>query len=359
MTERPILGLQLLAVSRFVVLGSALGSVFGYLNYLIIGQQQPETTIGWGVIAGFMIGATVGCIEVFVFFGRMRRASYVRLSVLRTLVYSATFVTWLTVGNAFRVAEARDVGLLDAAAFYVLGEDRFIRDFLFTVTTAIIFIWILQAAQLQRGRDVFNFVLGKYHRPQEVESVFLFVDLTSSTTMAERLGHLTYSAFLQDFFYDVNMAVLVTRGGIYQYVGDEVIVTWPLALGTDKARCVECFFAILDRVEANKKHYLEQYGLYPRFRGGLHGGPAVVTWVGEIKKEIVYHGDVLNTAARIQAEAKGGPYECLISGELLGQMKLPEQFAAEPVGEVELRGKEDPLPLFGLARRGRPPTQHL
>jgi adenylate cyclase len=162
------------------------------------------------------------------------------------------------------------------------------------------------------------------------------------------LGHLTYSAFLQDFFFDVNMAALTWRGEIYQYVGDEVIVSWPTKIGTDEARCVRCFFDMSDIVEKRRDEYMERYGVCPSFRGGMHGGTVVVTWVGEIKKEIVYHGDVLNTASRIQAESKSGPFSCLVSGELLDQLTLPAEFTATPVGEVALRGKERALPLFGL-----------
>jgi adenylate cyclase len=97
---------------------------------------------------------------------------------------------------------------------------------------------------------------------------------------------------------------------------------------------------------------MEKYGVHPLFRGGVHGGPVVVTWVGEIKKEIVYHGDVLNTAARIQGESKSGRFALLASGELLGQLTLPKGLTATPVGEVALRGRGEPLLLFGLERAG-------
>ena len=351
MTRTSTLRLKLMAVTRFSVIGLVVGTAIGYVNFLII-DAQPETTIGWGVISGLAIGAIVGGMEVFVFFGRMRRAPFLGLLATRVLTYTATFVVGLTAANAARLSEARGFTWGEAARFYLLDEGVFVRDFLLVTVAAVVFVWILQASQLQRGRDVFNFIIGRYHHPQEMERVFLFVDLTSSTTIAETLGHLTYSAFLQDFFFDVNMAVLPWKGEIYQYVGDEVTISWPMEMGTDQARCVQCFFAIIDTVEARKDEYISRYGVYPTFRGGMHGGSVVVTWVGEIKKEIVYHGDVLNTAARIQGESKSGPFSFLASGELLGQLTLPEGFTAAPVGEVALRGKEGTLPLFGLERTG-------
>ncbi len=343
-----MLRLNLIRVVRFALLGLVVGGMLGYINFLIV-DAQPGANILWGLLAGFMIGATVGTMEVFVFFGRMRHTSFRQLLALRLLVYIATLSVWLTAANAYRLAEARDTTMMEAARFYIL-DGPFRRDFLLVSVASLVLIWVLQASQLQRSRDVFNFILGRYHTPQESEMVFLFVDLTASTSIAEDLGHLRYSAFLQDFFFDLNTAVLPWRGIVYQYVGDQVIIVWPWKVATDRARCIECFFAMQDTVEANRQRYIESYGICPEFKGGLHGGIAVVTWVGEIKKEIVYHGDVLNTAARIQGHAKDSPYPCVASGELLAGLTLPEGFESTEVGEVTLRGKDRALDLHGLKR---------
>ena len=348
MPASPMLRLNLQRVARFALFGLGVGGLMGYVNFLIV-DAQPAANILWGLLAGFMIGSTIGATEVFVFFGRMRRMSFRRLSIARVGVYTATLSVWITAANAYRLAGARSTTMIEAAGFYVF-DGPFKRDFLLVTVASLLFIWILQASQLQRGRDVLNFILGRYHTPQESEMVFLFVDLTASTSIAEDLGHLRYSAFLQDFFFDLNIAVLPWRGVVYQYVGDQVIIVWPWQAATDNARCVECFFAMLDTVEANRERYIESYGICPRFKGGLHGGTAVVTWVGEIKKEIVYHGDVLNTAARIQHHAKENPYPCVASGELLENLTLPAGYSATDVGEVVLKGKEGALALCGLDR---------
>ena len=340
--------LNLVRVVRFGLIGLLVGGLIGYVNFLIV-DAQPGANILWGLLAGFMIGSTVGTMEVFVFFGRLRRSSFRRLLILRLLVYTATLSVWLTAANAYRLAEARDTTMTEAARFYLM-EGPFRRDFMLVTVASLLFIWVLQASQLQRSQDVFNFILGRYHTPQESKMVFLFVDLTASTSIAEDLGHLRYSAFLQDFFFDLDTAVLAWRGTVYQYVGDQVIIVWPWKVATDQARCVECFFAMQNAVEANRQRYIDSYGICPEFKGGLHGGIAVVTWVGEIKKEIVYHGDVLNTAARIQGHAKGSRFSCVASGELLAGLTLPEGFGSADVGEVTLRGKDTALDLHGLER---------
>jgi len=89
-----------------------------------------------------------------------------------------------------------------------------------------------------------------------------------------------------------------------------------------KAQCVRCFFLMQRSIEARKYSYLRQYGHYPRFKAGLHCGRVVATWVGKVKRKIVYHGDVLNTTARIQSLCNELGQELLISEDLLTQLPL-------------------------------------
>jgi adenylate cyclase len=68
-------------------------------------------------------------------------------------------------------------------------------------------------------------LLGRYRNPKEEDRIFMFMDLKSSTTTAEELGHLKYSAFIRDCFSDINEVLYPFRAQVYQYVGDEIVVT--------------------------------------------------------------------------------------------------------------------------------------
>src|SRR5205085_6118954 len=68
---------------------------------------------------------------------------------------------------------------------------------------------------------------GKYHNPKIENRIFIFLDINESTTIAEDLGHEKYFRMLRDFFNDITIPVLANDGHIYQYVGDEVLVSWP------------------------------------------------------------------------------------------------------------------------------------
>ena len=65
-----------------------------------------------------------------------------------------------------------------------------------------------------------------------------------------------------------------------------------------------CVFAIDAALTAHAESYRSRFGVVPEFRAGLHGGPVVASQVGDSKQEIVYFGDTINTAARIQGECK-------------------------------------------------------
>ena len=111
---------------------------------------------------------------------------------------------------------------------------------------------------------------------------------------------------------------------------------------------INCFFEMQDLIENLKPKYIEKYGVFPEFKAGLHGGQAIVTWVGELKKEIVYVGDVLNTTARIQEDCKRLGKKFLVSEELLKEVTDLKNVKAQFVDETILRGKKKQIKLYSL-----------
>ncbi len=193
-----------------------------------------------------------------------------------------------------------------------------------------------------------NFVLDRDDQPREVERIFIFIDLKSSTSIAEKLGHLKFGLFLKDYYADISGAILRTKAEVYQYVGDEIILSWPMNRGIKDLRCLRSFFIMRDIIESLKEKYLEKYAVYPQFKAGIHGGKMVVTWVGEVKKQIVYIGDILNTASRITDECKRVEKDFLISGELLNRFPDLDPLKATFIEELTPRGKSNKIGLYFL-----------
>lgn len=205
---------------------------------------------------------------------------------------------------------------------------------------ALVFSFI-QIANEKFGKGVFlKMLLGTYREPKEEKRIFMFLDLKSSTSIAEELGHLKYSQLIQDCFYDLNEIVPYYDAEIYQYVGDEAVLSWPYQKGLTNNNCIRLFFAFKQKLLEKKNDYLDKYGTSPEFKAGLHGGVLIVAEVGVVKKELAYHGDVINTSARIQAECNKHEVPILISEKVLNDLKIDHLFMTKHLGDVLLKGKQ-------------------
>ena len=197
---------------------------------------------------------------------------------------------------------------------------------------------------------LWDMMRGKYLNPRVEKKILMFLDLKSSTALAEKMGYLKYSTLIQQCFYDLNEVVQQFDGQIYQYVGDEAVIAWDYKKGVNENRCIDCYFAFQRKLYARKEYYESEFGLLPEFKAGLHGGELVVTEVGVVKKEIAYHGDVINTTARIQAECNTYGEQLLISEELVSDLALTN-YTSYFIGEVLLKGKELPVKLHTIPKR--------
>ena len=183
-------------------------------------------------------------------------------------------------------------------------------------------------------------LLGKYSNPREEERIFMFMDLQSSTAIAEQLGHLKYSAFIRDSFMDINQVLLPFNAEVYQYVGDEIVVTWRIDEGLKDLSCVRFFFGCEYRFFERMDYYLSNYGVQPRFKAALHMGKVMAVEIGEVKRDIAYHGDTLNTASRIQSVCNDYNKLLLISTHMLEAMgEQHARLRTTPLGMIRLKGK--------------------
>jgi adenylate cyclase len=207
----------------------------------------------------------------------------------------------------------------------------------------------IKIANEKFGKGVFLKMLsGKYKVPKEEIRIFMFLDLKSSTTYAEQIGHKKYSQLIQDCFYDLNEIVPNYDAEIYQYVGDEAVLSWPYKKGLVNNNCLNLFFAFQQKLQSKSKYYLSKYDVLPEFKAGIHGGVLMVTEVGVVKKELAYHGDVINTSARIQGECNIYKVPVLISEELLNDLIITSNFTSKFLGKVLLKGKQKEINIYTI-----------
>ena len=155
--------------------------------------------------------------------------------------------------------------------------------------------------------------------------VSCFLDIADSTRLSEELGDVRVQSLIGRFFFDIAGPIAENGGETHRYIGDEIVVTWPFSVATKDARCVECVFDMQRLIATQSARYIADFDLVPRFRVGMHGGPVIVSEVGDNKREIVYFGDTVNTAARLQSLCKEKEKDFLVSGDILAALTLPRR----------------------------------
>ena len=196
--------------------------------------------------------------------------------------------------------------------------------------------------------NLWLFMIGRFYKPREEERIFMFLDLKASTTIAEKIGHYRFSQLIQDCFMDLSV-VESYETEVYQYVGDEVVLTWKSAVGLKNQRFLKAFYAFQKRLKKKEKYYIKKYGVLPEFKAGANVGMCTVAEVGELKREICYHGDTLNTAARIEALCNDFEAEFMISETLHDAVINKKYYTFEEKGKLELKGKVNKVRVYKVS----------
>jgi adenylate cyclase len=286
----------------------------------------------------------------------MRALPVGRLLLLRTFFYVTLCAVAIHVVTMSLLGLSEHGGL---PGYYRSAEyrrfvlsSRFVLALVILILVSFVINFVRQLNRMLGPGTLVNLLLGRYHQPVAEERIFMFLDLNDSTSIAAALGPMRFNDFKNDFFYDIAEPVLETRGQIYQYVGDEAVVTWTVENGLRQGNCLRCVFLVTERIHERKERYLARYGIVPAFKAGLHGGPVVTAEVGDIKRDIVHSGDTVNTAARVEAQCRPLERRVLVSLDLLSRCQVPAELEIEDMGARELRGKTEPVRLYNLRARG-------
>ena len=213
---------------------------------------------------------------------------------------------------------------------------------------AVVFSAVYELTRLIGGRVLLNVILGRYRHPIREERVLMFLDLAGSTAMAEALGEVRMQELLTRFFFDIDGPIVAHGGEVHAYVGDAVIVTWPIT--GEGRQWLDCFFAVEDRIAQRAESYRREFGRVPRFRGALHAGPVVISECGDSRRQIAYFGDTVNVTARLQEHCKEAGRTLLASADLLRHVQPGPDLRVEALGQAALRGRAAAVEAFAVER---------
>lgn len=305
------------------------------------------------IIIGLIAGMLGGLILVWVNSKIFRKKSF-KFSLLATAIaFVLIFTTVSIIGLGITIydqlgSEATFEEVITRYFELILIPTTFTL-FVFWFTITLFTLFLLQVNDKFGPGILGKFLLGKYHSPKKENRFFMFLDMRSSTSIAEKLGNEKYFNLLCDLFCDITDTILDHEGEIYQYVGDEIVITWTMKKGINKANSILCFFEIQKKLLALNTFYKNKYGLLPEFKAGLHCGTVMAGEIGSIKKDIVYSGDVLNTTARIQELCNHYKVDFLLSKKSFDLLEDQTQFDLLSIGSIELRGKESKIDLITVS----------
>ncbi|MDW3208995.1 MAG: adenylate/guanylate cyclase domain-containing protein [Reichenbachiella sp.] len=308
---------------------------------------------GFQYIEGALFGFLFGTVFYFVYWltenTSLRNKSFGRLMFIKTSLYLVGFVLTFFIVFAF---------LLTLDFTPVRGVKDMIQTFsswtfyaafgTFLTLFTIIINFILEVSKKYGPGNLWNMFMGKYHHPVIEHRIFMFLDLKDSTTYAEKLGHIKYSNLIQKCFLYLNEIVFDHNAQIYQYVGDEAVLTWDSSDLEARKLSIELFFAFQKKLASKADKFEKEFGFVPEFKAGINEGAVTAAEVGYIKRDIAYHGDVLNTGARIQDKCNELGKNLLVSEVFAEQIKSLNLFKQELLGEVALKGKERAINIYAV-----------
>jgi len=335
---------------RILAAAAAVGALYG----VALTQRGMSSWISMliGMANGLGIAGGLASFEIFVLregssARRLLQLPFGAVVLLKTVLYAA-YVSLFVIGLPRLAPLFPSIG-----PYAPLDRQMEMMTMGVSLATTLVFVIVLQAAGLLGRRTFRNLMLGRYRQPRAERRFFLFVDVVGSTAIAERLGPLQAHRFLSAVFSATAEPVAACAGEIYQYIGDEIVITWTEAEGKPDARPLRCFFLMEAALAGGQKRFEQEFAAAPRLRAALHLGEVIAGEVGEARRAIVYHGDVMNTASRLEQATRevGAGVRFIASNDAVQALGPQEDIELKDLGALALRGRREPIHAWGVDLR--------
>lgn len=182
----------------------------------------------------------------------------------------------------------------------------------------------------------FEIVLGGENRHIAV----LFVDIRGFTPMSESLEPEQVVEILNEYLNLTTQSIFKNGGTLDKFIGDATMAVFnaPFDLDDYIYRAVCTALDIAAGSDELEKKLMERFGKSVSFGIGVNCGQAVVGNIGcEFRMDYTAIGDTVNTAARLESNAKRG--QILISSDVYEAVK--DRIEATEIGVIPLKGKKD------------------
>jgi len=304
-------------------------------------------------ITSFFIGTFIGLLEVFYVDKWFQYRKFYQKLIFKSIIYIIAIIvaSFIIIVLGHSISQDENVFSPTVWAFVSSFYENFVFwSIICYYSLAIIVAMFYKEVSDSMGHSAsLNFFTGKYHKPKSENRVFMFLDMKSSTAHAEKLGHIKYFQMLKEYYNDLSESILNNGGDIYQYVGDEVVVSWNAKKNVAK-KVLDCFFDMKTSFFSQEEKYLSTYSVVPKFKAGIHYGNVTAGEIGSLKKEIVFTGDTLNTTARIQSLCNDYKVDILVSEAFVYVLEAKDGFDIKFLEEVQLRGRNQETKLYTVQK---------
>ena len=322
----------------YVFWSDGFSSLFPYVNTVIIAS---------------LLSLIICLLELYIIDERIRRFRFIPLLLLRTAVYviliPLVILAELMTARVIKYdLSYKEVYYSEEFQNYLMNED-FVILIVYAIVLALMINFVYQVSRKMGQGILLNYITGKYKNPVKGERIFMFMHVSNSQEIINKIGSVKFLEFLNKFFYDITESVLLHRGRIYEYVEDECVISWKLDQGVKNANCLISVLDIMQKMEEEKTSYLSEFEVIPHLEMAFHCGSVLQAEVGTIKSKVAFYGDVMNTTARILGKCQLLGERILISDDLIKLISLPEICDVNSKGVISLRGKSEPMEIFALS----------
>jgi len=332
-----------------------------FLFYIFITGDNRVFTIYFNLLHSdnvYFILLVFGVAISFLFFllnllltDRLVRFLPMRMIVFfKWLVYFGSAFVFMLIAARFSVNQIRRDNYKEILQQIPTMDIHFFRFLAYFYLSGIIFNF-LKGMRMRMGRMNFiRWFFGILSKPREEERIFMFLDMKSSTTIAEKLFHKKFSYLVQDVF-NIMTVFGFYHGEIYQYLGDGAIISWTVKSGILDCNYLKAYFAFQKRISRRERYFNRKYKLLPGFKAGVHVGHVMVLQVGQTRRDISYNGDTINTAARIESMCNEYRQDLLISEELYKRTEDKDAYLFKEIGRIKLEGKRKSTGIYQVKER--------
>jgi adenylate cyclase len=319
--------------------------------------ELPQWAVGSGDLAtlavymGIIFGSLHWMSNLIADFSAINRLPYIFSVIFKGLflLLGATTLAYMTQYLNMWAIENHIATLRQMLTIHILYSPSFQALMIYLVVVRVGLAFIEQMALLVGPRILLNIGMGKYHRPRYEQRLFLYIDMVASTTHAESLGDYRFSRLIQDCFSLLSETITNNDAEIYRYMGDAVLIHWPLSQGIINDRCMNVYFEFSQQLNWQRRYFEEQYGFVPKFKAAAHCGQVVAAVVGVQKQEISFFSDVINTLARLQDQCNPLGQRMLLSGALVARLENDHsEYQLTNLGPVKLKGKQHSIEVYGV-----------